>query len=149
MLTYKGHYSPKYPNKYLGTTPIIYRSSWELCFMKWCDDNSNVVHWGSESVVIPYLCEIDNKYHKYYVDFNVTFKNGETYLIEIKPQSKTKLPSKPKSGRQTRAYQNQVLEYIQNECKWKAAKKYADSMNVKFNVWTEITLKNLGIKILT
>ena len=88
-MTYHGHYTPKKPDKYSGSLPIIYRSSWELGLMKWCDNNAKVLSWGSESVIIPYYNEVDKKYHRYYVDFNISFKDIGTYLIEIKPKSAT------------------------------------------------------------
>ena len=54
-MTYKGKFSPKNYKKYKGDrTKIIYRSSWELRFMKWLDHNNNVLSWGSETVIVPY-----------------------------------------------------------------------------------------------
>ena len=35
----QGYYKPKYPQKYRGEGPIIYRSSWERKFCYWCDHN--------------------------------------------------------------------------------------------------------------
>ena len=35
-----------------------------------------------------------------------------------------------------------------NQDKWEAASQFADYKGWKFQVWTEETLKNLGIKIL-
>lgn len=147
MLTYKGHYTPKNKNKYCGSAPIIYRSSWEMLVMKWLDSNSNVVRWGSESIIIPYLCEVDNKVHRYFIDFNIEFQNGTKYLIEIKPESKTKMPTLPKSGRQTRRYLNEVVEYAQNISKWKAAKKFAEEHGCVFQIWDQHVLRNLGIRV--
>ena len=40
------------------------------------------------------------------------------------------------------------MTYIKNESKWKAAKKYADDRGYHFEIWTENTLKKLGIKLL-
>jgi trans-aconitate methyltransferase len=55
--------------------------------MKWCDDNISIVEWGSETIIIPYISPIDNKIHRYFVDFYVKIKNKnnliEKYLIEI------------------------------------------------------------------
>ena len=90
-MIYKGKFYPRNPSKYKGdTTDIIYRSSWELKFMKYCDNNPNVLEWGSEEVVIPYRSPLDGKVHRYYVDFYIkvrTTKNEiKKYLIEIKPK---------------------------------------------------------------
>ena len=54
--TYKGKFTPTNPRKYIGDpTQIVYRSSYELKFMKWCDINASVKRWASEEIVIPYL----------------------------------------------------------------------------------------------
>lgn len=40
---YQGKYKVKNYQKYKGDpTNVIYRSSWELKFLKYCDDNDNV-----------------------------------------------------------------------------------------------------------
>ena len=65
----QGYYKPKYPQKYRGEGPIIYRSSWERKFCYWCDHNMDVIYWISEPFSIPYFNLLDNKFHKYYPDF--------------------------------------------------------------------------------
>ena len=52
--SYKGFYKLKNPNKYNGSHPIIFRSSWEYSVMKWLDENLNILKWGSETVIVPY-----------------------------------------------------------------------------------------------
>ena len=84
--TYKGRFAPKNPQKYKGDiTNIVYRSLWELKFMKWCDLNSSVKEWGSEIVVVPYVSPLDKKVHRYFVDFymKVMDKEGgvQKYLL--------------------------------------------------------------------
>lgn len=148
MITYKGYYNPQNKEKYQGSLPIIYRSSWELSLMIWCDKNANILEWKSESIIIPYYNEIDKKYHKYYIDFSIKFKNNETYLIEIKPEKQTIAPIKCKSGKITKKYLMEVLEYNKNCSKWIAAKKFAEEKGYNFQIWTENTLKHLGIKLL-
>ena len=70
--TYKGRYRVQNPKKYRGNlSEVVYRSSWELKFMKWCDTNSSVLEWGSETTVIPYKSPVDNKIHRYFVDFYI------------------------------------------------------------------------------
>ena len=69
-MAYKGKYRPTHPSKYRGKpTNIIYRSLWELKFMKYCDSNKNILEWGSEEVIVPYRSPIDNRYHRYFPDF--------------------------------------------------------------------------------
>jgi len=89
--TYKGKFRVDNPVKYRGDiSNIVYRSLWELRFMKWCDKNQSVEEWGSETVIVPYISPIDRKAHRYFVDFYVKVrnKNGalQKYLIEIKPE---------------------------------------------------------------
>lgn len=148
MKYYKGKYRPTNPGKYDGDySNIVYRSSWERSIFKWCDLNSNVKKWSSEETVIPYRCKTDNKLHRYFVDLKVLFSNGQTYLIEIKPEKETKEP-RPRS-RKTAAYIKEVMTYVKNTSKWEAADNYAKDRNYIFEVWTERTLKSLGIKLLT
>lgn len=143
--TYKGRYKVLHPSKYHGDpTTVIYRSSWELKFMKWCDQNPSVLEWGSETVVIPYKSPIDLKIHRYFVDFfiRVKQKNGTVvkYLIEIKPERFTKPPPIPQ--RKTKQFINEVFQYGVNEAKWKSAYQYCEDRGFKFLVLTE---KDLGI----
>ena len=144
MNTLKGKYVPKNIHKYKGDyRNIIYRSSWELKFMKYCDSRSNVLEWGSEEIVIPYRSPLDNKIHRYYVDFYVKIKDSNDnivkYLIEIKPSKQTVPPKKPQ--RQTKSYIYEVTEYVKNEAKWKAAKQFCDDKMWKFKILTESELK--------
>jgi hypothetical protein len=41
------------------------------------------------------------------------------------------------------------MTYAKNISKWEAATAYANRNGMKFEVWTEKTLKGLGIKLLT
>ena len=69
---YKGKFIPKNPTKYLGDfNSIIYRSSYELKFMNWCDRSNSIVGWVSEEIAIPYRNPLDNKVHRYMVDFYI------------------------------------------------------------------------------
>ena len=93
-MAYKGKYRPTHPSKYRGNpTNIIYRSLWELKFMKYCDSNSNILEWGSEEVIVPYRSPIDNRYHRYFPDFYIKVKENtgtiKRMIIEIKPQKET------------------------------------------------------------
>jgi hypothetical protein len=144
--TYKGRYRVVNANKYKGDiSNIVYRSLWELKFMKWCDDNISVVEWGSETIIIPYISPIDNKIHRYFVDFYVKIKNKnnliEKYLIEIKPEKFTKPPEIP--SKKTKRFIDEVFQYGVNDAKWKAAFEFCKDRNMKFVILTE---KDLGIK---
>lgn len=147
---YQGKFKPKNANKYQGNIDAIYyRSSWELAIMLWCDTNSNILNWSSEELVIPYLCPTDGRTHRYFVDFKITFSNKQTYLIELKPKKQTVPPEqKSTKKRDRKQYITEVLTYVKNQAKWKAAHEYAANRGATFQVWTEDTLSQLGIKIL-
>ena len=146
-MAYKGKYTIKHKDKYLGDpTKVVYRSLWERQTFKWCENSPKVKRWNSEEIVVLYKCKTDNKLHRYYVDLLVELENKEIILVEIKPKKETKPPKNPK--RKTKRYINEVMTYIKNTSKWEAAKQYADHKGWKFQVWTEDTLSNLGIKLL-
>jgi hypothetical protein len=142
---YKGKFKPNNPPKYKGDpTQIIYRSSWEFKFMRWCDTTSSVLEWQSEETVIPYRCPTDDKLHRYFVDFKIKIRdknnNIKVYLVEIKPESQTVIPKQSKNRQK---YITEMKTYAKNQAKWKAANEYAKDRNWEFMVLTE---KNLGIK---
>jgi len=143
--TYKGRYRVNNPQKYKGDiNAVIYRSLWELRFMKWCDENDSILEWGSETVIIPYISPLDKKIHRYFVDFYVKTKNKENitqkYLIEIKPEKFTRPPNIPK--RKTKKFIDEVLQYGINDAKWKAAFEFCQDRGLKFMILTE---KDLGL----
>ena len=147
-MPYSGRYSPKNLKKYEGNASTIkYRSLWERQVMRWVDDNPNIVKWNSEEVVVGYKCPTDNKYHRYFIDLYLCMSDGKLYLIEIKPKCQTIPPKTPK--RRTKKFLREVLAYGKNQSKWKAAKEYAADRGMIFQVWTEDTIKGLGIKLLT
>ena len=147
-MAYKGKYKVKNPSKYEGNpTNVIFRSLWERQFFRWCEDNTDVVKWSSESVVIPYRCKTDGRMHRYFMDVKVKFKNGKTFLIEIKPEIQTQPPKQPK--RKSQKYLKEVMTYVKNTSKWDAAEQYCDARGWEFKIFTEKTLKSLGIRLLT
>ena len=145
-MSYKGRYQPNNPLKYKGNfRNIIYRSLWELKFMKYCDSNQNILEWGSEEYIIPYRSPLDNKIHRYFPDFyiKVNEKSGgiKKYLIEIKPKRQCTKPKVQKT--KSRGYLYEVYEYARNQAKWKAAKSFCADRLWEFKVLTE---DELGIK---
>ena len=145
-MAYKGKYRPTHPSKYRGNpTNIIYRSLWELKFMKYCDSNANILEWGSEEVIVPYRSPIDNRYHRYFPDFYIKVKEStgtiKRMIIEIKPQKQCIEPKDQKM--KTRSYVYQVCEYAKNQAKWEAAKEFCEDRQWEFKVLTE---NELGIK---
>lgn len=145
-MSYKGRYKIKKPDKYAGDpTKVVYRSLWERNAFRWCEDNPKVKLWNSEEVVVPYVSTVDKKLHRYFVDLLIQMDDKKTYLVEIKPKNQT---IAPKKRRKTKKYINEVLTYAKNNDKWEAANQFAEHKGWKFQVWTEETLKNLGIKVL-
>ena len=145
-MSYKGKYKPLRPYKYKGDpTKVIYRSLWELKFMRYCDSNVNILEWGSEEMYVWYRSPVDNRPHRYFPDFYIKAKesNGQIkkYIIEVKPKKQTAPPAKPK--RQTKGYLREAFEYARNQAKWKAANEWCLDRGFEFKVLTE---KELGIK---
>lgn len=144
-MAYSGKYKVKNPSKYSGDyTKVVYRSLWEKYSFQWCDANPDVKSWSSEEVVIPYIYDVDKRYHRYFMDLKVTYKDGRTVLIEIKPDKETRPPAF--NGRKTKRYITEGLTYVKNMNKWAAAKTYAEDRGWTFQIWTEDTLHKMGIK---
>ena len=140
-MAYKGRYTPKNPNKYLGDpSRVIYRSSWERKFMKYCDDNAAILEWGSEEVIIPYLSPWDGRIHRYFPDFYIKVRqaNGsiKKMIIEVKPKKQTGPPTvTPK--RKTRRWYKDVKTWGVNEAKWKYATEWCNNNDMEFKILTE------------
>ena len=139
-MNYKGKFRPINRQKYKGDiTNIIYRSLWERSFMRYCDENKDIIEWGSEELIVPYISPLDNKQHRYFPDFYIKTKNGDKFMVEIKPKKFTK-PPKPKK-RVTKAYMHETKEWHRNQAKWKAAKSVCEELGWKFQIITEDHLK--------
>lgn len=144
----QGKYRPQNPQKYGGDpTNIIYRSSYELKFMQYCDLTESVNSWKSEEFFIPYLSPIDNKVHRYFPDFFVKYKDKEgklrTLVVEIKPQKDLKMPE-PNPKRKTKSWVYSVKTWAVNQAKWKAAREWCADRNYEFKILSE---KELGIPV--
>ena len=135
----QGVYNPVHRSKYIGVQTPVYRSSWELKFFRWCDRNPNVLEWGSESTIVPYVSPLDNRVHRYYVDGAIALKEGNKivrYLVEIKPYKQTQPPVDSKRKKQkTMIYEKTT--YAVNQAKWQAAEKFAKKRNMQFIILTE------------
>ena len=144
----QGVYKPVNIEKYIGKKLPIFRSGWELKCFKWADCNENILKWGSENVIIPYLSPLDNKVHRYFVDNFIIFKdrngNNNKFLIEIKPSKQTKRPVRSKKKKSSTMLYEQKT-YVINVAKWKAAQEWADKKGYKFLIVTEKEL-NCGWK---
>lgn len=134
----QGQYTPVNPDKYVGTYPIIFRSSWEFKVMQKFDMHPNVLMWASESLKIPYQNPFTNKYTVYIPDFVVTYTdaNGvtKTEIIEVKPAKETFL----EQAKSAKAKAAAAL----NAFKWKAAHEFAKHHGMTFRVMTENNIFN-------
>ena len=138
-MSYKGRFKPKQYKKYKGDpTKIVYRSMWELRFMKYCDKNPYILEWSSEEIAIPYR-GLDNRIHRYYPDFKIKYRNARNELIveiiEVKPKAQTKKPTKKNKpyGR----YLKEARTYGINQLKWESAREYCKDRCYKFRIITE------------
>lgn len=143
---HKRKYKPVNPHKYIGDhTNIIMRSSWETKFAIWCDKNPSILTWSSEETIVPYVSPVDNRAHRYFIDFKIQVRTADgktkTYLIEIKPDYQTRPPVAP--SRKTKKFLQEVMTWGVNEAKWKAAGSYAKDRGWEFKILTE---HHLGIK---
>ena len=115
-MAYSGKYKVKNYKKYMGDpTQVVYRSLWEKHAFKWCDDNPKIKRWGSEEVIIPYLYEVDKRYHRYFMDLVIEYADGKTVLVEIKPANQT---TPPTGSRRTKRFINEAMTYVKNQNKW-------------------------------
>jgi hypothetical protein len=129
----QGVYTVQNPLKYAGQNVPYFRSSWELAFMRMCDQHPNILKWANESVKIPYLNPLTNKWSNYVPDFMIQYvdKNGSTHveLVEIKPKNQTTLES-------AKTAKNQAATIV-NSAKWAAAQEWCLRKGIRFKVINE------------
>ena len=143
----QGYYTIENPQKYIGDIhSIIYRSSWELKFCKYCDSNPNILKWTSEPVCIEFWNPIDKKTHKYHPDYYIKVKKNdgstEDWILEIKPSAQYKLEKKPilegnMTEKRIRAHNEKMETWIVNRAKFDAATRFAKSNGYKFGAIDE------------
>lgn len=130
----KDTYRIKNPEKYIGTKMPLYRSSWEMTFMMFCDNNPSIQEWASEPVKIPYRDPLTGKNTIYVPDFLIRYidKNMKQHaeLVEIKPANQMILEKVGKNS------YNQA-QYVKNMAKWSAAQDWARNHGLKFRVINE------------
>ena len=138
----QGKYTVRNTEKYIGTKQPTYRSSWEMSFMLFCDNNPSVLQWASESIQIPYRNPLTGKNTIYVPDFFIYYQdaNGKNHgeLIEIKPSKETSM-TEAKSPR------DKAMAIV-NAAKWQAAQAFCARQGLKFRVVTETQLFHTGAK---
>ena len=144
---HQGKYLPRNPEKYKGDPRgIVFRSSWERTFAKWCDLNESILSWSSEEKCLWYYDPVSKKKRRYFPDFIIKYMDTDgliiTEMIEIKPHAQVVgPPTNPK--RRTKSWLNQVHTYVTNQAKWDAAKKVCEDRGWRFRIVTEY---ELGLK---
>ena len=148
----KGFYRPRHPEKYVpgnaakhkqgaAQNQIVFRSSWELDFCKFLDNNTRVLRWSSEPFSIPYVKPTDKRVHSYYPDFWFEYvdKNGEIIqeVIEIKPSTQTVQPTVVGKSHKQQLYES--ITWAINVAKWEAATQFCAKYNMKFRIINENT----------
>ena len=133
----RGRFIPQNPQKYAGNVgKVVFRSSWELRFFQWLDQNAAVIRWGSEELAIPYLSPADMRVHRYFPDIIVLYKHKDgsirKEIVEVKPYKET-VPTPRMTDRDKAAL-------MINDAKWKAAAIFAEQHGATFRVITEKTM---------
>jgi hypothetical protein len=138
----QGAYVVKNKAKYVGRGTPRYRSGWELAFMRFLDNNDNILQWASESISIPYRNPITGKQSIYVPDFLITYKNRNNQMIaeviEIKPKKQSVVESKMKA--------NERATVAVNYAKWDSATKWCRKQGLLFRVITEDDMFRNGNK---
>ena len=145
---YQGDYTPKHHEKYIGNKLPHYRSSWERKVFWYLDNNENVVAWGSECIVIPYVSPKDGQVHRYYPDCFVRIKCPDglkDFILEIKPvaQSQPAKVPKKKTAKALQQFNESQETFLVNQAKWAACEKWCKERNIAFRVVTENELRLL------
>lgn len=129
----QGVYTVKNPAKYVGKKAPKYRSSWELRFMLFCDNNPSIINWASESIMIPYVNPVTGKNTVYVPDFFIYYmdKSGKKVgeIIEIKPKKEMTLEN-------AKSQRDKIMVAI-NMAKWQAATKWCKAQGLTFRVINE------------
>jgi hypothetical protein len=132
----QGPYTVKNTAKYVGKGVPRYRSGWELSFMRFLDNNDNVMQWASESIQIPYRNPVTGKQSIYIPDFLVTYRTRNNKLIaeviEIKPRKQSVIEGKMSN-------KDRMVVAV-NYAKWDQATKWCARNGLKFRVATEYDL---------
>jgi len=101
---------------------IHYRSSWErdvmICLEKCVDIDE---YYGDDHLCIPY--NLHGSTHRYWPDFTVKLRGGDTIILEIKPEDQT--------------------EWEINQFKWKYAVEYCNARQWDFQVWTQKYIRKI------
>ena len=139
----QGYYKLENPDKYTGDpTQIIYRSSYEYKFCRYCDFTKEVINWASEPFSVKYFDPVKKKQREYHIDFFIKVAKGGTmlnYLVEVKPKDKLTMPVLESRAtlKRLKQYNQEMEEFIVTKAKKEAAEAYAHAMGYKYIIVTE------------
>jgi hypothetical protein len=129
----QGQYVVRHPEKYVGKSTPRYRSGWELAFMKFCDDNDNVLQWASEAISVPYRHPLTGRISNYVPDFFVQYRTKNNVIcseiVEIKPKKQSVIESKMSS-------RDRAVVAV-NYAKWNACQIWCRRAGLVFRVINE------------
>ena len=138
----QGIYQVTNKNKYVGKKEPRYRSGWEHAFMRFCDNNDNIVQWASEAIQIPYRHPLTGKNTIYVPDFFIVYRTKDNQtraeVVEIKPKKQSVLESKANA-------RDRAIVAV-NYAKWDAATKWCRRQGLMFRVITEDDIFHQGSK---
>lgn len=160
-------FNPINVHKYIGNpTNIVYRSGWELVFMRFLDASTDVVRWSSEKFIIPYQ-DKEGKFHRYESDFYFEKVNSQDpnildkFVVELKPRKEfmpdfvnpdgsIKSPEmylKKVTAKSLESYEYQLKTYQKNLYKWTKAKYWCEKNGMQFVIIDEVYLASKGINL--
>jgi len=134
-------YAPIMPAKYVGSLPIVLKSTWEEDFAKRvCDMNESCLQWAYEPHKIPYRDPISGEQKLYVPDFLMSFISSDGHpkimLVEVKPRHEAYESAQ-------RNKMDAVIR-IKNVAKWTAAAAWCIRRGIEFKVITEAELYGVG-----
>lgn len=130
----QGKFNPQNPEKYIGDiNNITYRSSWELYFNNYADQNPHVIKWANEEIAIeyyhPFYKEVRRYFPDYYIEYVDKYGTVHKEIIEVKPENQIFLSKKPSK--------NQKITFEINMAKWTACKRFCQMHGIEFRLLTE------------
>ncbi len=135
-------YEVKNIEKYVGKKKPFYRSSWELAFMNFCDNNPSILQWASEAIHVNYRNPFTNKNTIYVPDFLIVYVDatGQKHaeVIEIKPTKESTMEA-------AKSQRDKAMVAL-NMYKWDAARKYCAAQGLKFRIVNETDIFHQGTK---
>jgi hypothetical protein len=132
-MAYKTTFTPKNPNKYIGSkNSIKCRSLWERRVCKFFDESEKIKKWSFEEIEIPYVHPIDKQVHRYIPDFLIQVEQNninKSIIVEVKPLKQVNL-------KESASTKDKLIFEI-NKAKWNAAEKFCEKHQMQFQILTE------------